>query len=92
MTILEPPLGSMLRHTVQLPATFASHDFLLRNQKPHPADVRRDLDDSDQTILAALKHSPFVSVRQLSRLTHLALTIVHGRLTQSLGFVARHLR
>jgi hypothetical protein len=27
-------LGPMLGHTVQLPATLAMHDFLLRNQNP----------------------------------------------------------
>jgi hypothetical protein len=32
----------------------------------HPADVQRDLDDSDQAILAALEDSPFASVRQTS--------------------------
>jgi hypothetical protein len=57
--------------------------------EPHPDDVQRDLDDSDQAILAALEDSPFVSVRQLSRLTHLASTTVYRRLAQSLGFVAR---
>jgi hypothetical protein len=31
-------------------------------------------------------------VRQLSRLIHLPSTTVYSRLTQSLGFVARHLR
>jgi hypothetical protein len=60
--------------------------------EPHPADVQRDLGDSDQDILAALEDSPFASVRQLSRLTHLPSTIVYCHLTQSLGFVARHLR
>jgi hypothetical protein len=60
--------------------------------EPHPADVQRDLDDSDQAILSALEDSPFASVRQLSRLTHLPSTTVYRRLTQSLGFVARHLR
>jgi hypothetical protein len=59
--------------------------------EPYPADVQRDLDDSDQAILIALKDSPFASVRQLSRLTHLHSTTVHRRLTRSLGFVARHL-
>jgi hypothetical protein len=57
----------------------------------HPADVQRDLDDSDQVILAALENSS-VLVWQLSRLTHLPLTTVYRRLTQSLGFVAPHLR
>jgi hypothetical protein len=36
--------------------------------EPHPADVQRDLDDSDRAILAALEDSLFASVRQLSRL------------------------
>jgi hypothetical protein len=58
----------------------------------HPADFQRDLDDSDQAILAAHEDSPFVSMRQLSRLTHLVSTTVYHCLTQSLGFVARHLR
>jgi hypothetical protein len=57
----------------------------------HPADVQRDLDDSDQAILAALEDSRFTSGRQLSRLTHLPSTTVYRRLTQSLGFAARHL-
>jgi hypothetical protein len=60
--------------------------------EPHPADVQRDLDDSDQAILAALENILFASVRQLSRLTYLPSTTVYRRLTQSLGFVARHLR
>jgi hypothetical protein len=60
--------------------------------EPHPAEVQRDLDDSDQAILAALEDSPFASVRQLFRLTHLPSTAVYRRLTQSLGFVAGHLR
>jgi hypothetical protein len=50
-----------------------------------------DLDDSDQVVLAALEDSPFASVPQLSRLTHLPSMIVYRRLTQSLGFVASHL-
>jgi hypothetical protein len=60
--------------------------------EPHPADVQRDFDDSDQAILAAPEDGSFASVRQLSRLTHLPATIVYRRLTQSLGFVACHLR
>jgi hypothetical protein len=60
--------------------------------EPHPADVQRDLDDSDQAILAALEDSPFASVWQLSRLAHLPSTTVYRRPTQSLGFVARHLQ
>jgi hypothetical protein len=85
---------TMSYSSVQLLATFAKHDFLLPPLKPepHPADVQRDLDDSDQAILAALEDSPFASVQQLSRLTHFPSTTVYRRLTQSLGFVARHLR
>jgi hypothetical protein len=60
--------------------------------EPHPADVQRDLNDSDHAILTALEDGPFASVRQLSGLTHLPSTNVYRRLTQSLGFVARHLR
>jgi hypothetical protein len=56
----------------------------------HTADVQRDLDDSDQAILATLEDSPFTSVRQLSQLTHLPSTTLYRRITQSLGFVARH--
>jgi hypothetical protein len=58
----------------------------------HPADFQSDLDDLDQVILATLEDSPFASVRQLSQLTHLPSTTAYRRLTQSLGFVARHLR
>jgi hypothetical protein len=47
----------------------------------YPADVQRDLDNSDQVILAALEDNPFASVRQLSRLTHLNSTTVYHRLT-----------
>jgi hypothetical protein len=32
----------------------------------HPADIQRDLDDSDQATLTALEDSPFASVWQLS--------------------------
>jgi hypothetical protein len=34
--------------------------------EPHPADVQRDLDDSDQAISAALEDNPFASVPQLA--------------------------
>jgi hypothetical protein len=58
----------------------------------HPANVQRDLDDSDQAILPALEDSQFSPVRQLFQLTHLPSTTLYRRLTQSLGFVARYLR
>jgi hypothetical protein len=66
--------------------------FPLSKPEPHPTDVQRDLDDSDQDILAALEDSPCASVRQLSRLAHLPSTAVYRRFAQSLGFVARHFR
>jgi hypothetical protein len=50
--------------------SFREARFLPSKPEPHPADVQRDLDDSDQAILAALEDSTFASVRQLSRLTH----------------------
>jgi hypothetical protein len=40
--------------------------FLPSKPEPHPADVQRDLDDSDQSILGTLQDSPFASVRQRS--------------------------
>jgi hypothetical protein len=55
--------------------------FPLSKPEPHPADVQRDLDDSDWAILAALEDSQFVSVRQLSRLTHFHSTTIYRRLT-----------
>jgi hypothetical protein len=54
--------------------------------EPHPADVQKDIDHSNQAILAALEDSLFASVRQLPRLTPLPSTTVYRRLTQSLGF------
>jgi hypothetical protein len=71
---------------------FREAQFPPSKPERHPANVQRDLDDSDQAILAAREDSPFASVWQLSRLTHLPSTTVYRRLTQSLGFVARHLR
>jgi hypothetical protein len=66
--------------------------FSPSKSEPHPADVQKDLDDSDQVILTTLEDSVFASVRQLSRLAHRPSTTVYRLLTQSLGFVARHLR
>jgi hypothetical protein len=60
--------------------------------EPHPSDVQRHLDDSDQAVLAALEDSPFASLHQLSQLTGLHSTTVYRRLIESLGFVVRHLR
>jgi hypothetical protein len=74
--------------------TRSLRDALFRPSKPepHPADVPRDFDDSDQAILAAFEGSPSASMRNLSRLTHLPSTTVYRRLTQSLGFATRHIR
>jgi hypothetical protein len=71
---------------------FREARFPPSKSESHPADVQSDLDDSDQAILSAFEDSPFASVRHLSRLTHLPSTTVCGCLTQSLGFVGRHLR
>jgi hypothetical protein len=62
------------------------------SQTAAPIAVSSDLDDSDEAILSALDENPFASVHQLSRLTHIPATTVYRRLTESLGFTARHLR
>jgi hypothetical protein len=66
--------------------------FTPSKPEPHPANVQRDLDDSDQVILAAFEDSPFASVQQLSRLTRLPSATVYRRFTKSRGFMAYHLR
>jgi hypothetical protein len=71
---------------------FREAQFPPSDPEPHSADIQTNLGDSGQAILAALEDSPFASVRELSRLTHLPSTTVYRRLTQSLGFVAHHLR
>jgi hypothetical protein len=48
--------------------------------EPHPADVQKDLDDSDQVILAALEDILFALVRQLPQLTRLPSTTFYRRL------------
>jgi hypothetical protein len=47
---------------------------------------------SDEDILRALKEFPFSSVRKLSCATHLPQSMVYRRLSEKLGFIARHLR
>jgi histone-lysine N-methyltransferase SETMAR len=61
------------------------------SQTAAPIAVPSGLDDSDEAILSVLDENPFASVRQLSRLTHIPATTVYPRLTESLGFTARHL-
>jgi histone-lysine N-methyltransferase SETMAR len=49
-------------------------------------------EDADEAILSALGDTPFASICQLARLTHLSAATVYRRVGQSLGFTARHLR
>jgi predicted transcriptional regulator len=67
-----------------------------RFPSPNPpitfSEESRSLDDSNEAILLGLTEQPFASVREFSRLTHLPRSPVSRRLTQSLGFHARHLR
>jgi hypothetical protein len=46
----------------------------------------------DQAILDAFEQEPFSSIRELAKLTCIPTTTVHRHLTQSLGFVVKHLR
>jgi hypothetical protein len=48
--------------------------------------------ESDEAILAALEESPFSSIRQFARATHLTPSRVSLHLTQKLGYTVRHLR
>jgi hypothetical protein len=85
-------LGSDALSYSSITRYFREARFPPSKPEPHPANVQRDLDDSDQAILTALEDSPFASLRQLSWLTYLPSTTVYRRLTQSLRFMARHLR
>jgi hypothetical protein len=54
------------------------------------------LDDSfttmiDQTVLEALENQPFSYLRELAKLTCIPTTTVYRHLTQSFGFVVKHL-
>jgi hypothetical protein len=62
------------------------------SQTAAPIAVPSGLDDFDEAILSALNENPFALVRQLSGLTCIPATTVYRRLTESLGFTARHLR
>jgi hypothetical protein len=46
----------------------------------------------DQAILGALEKQRFSSIRELAQLTCITAAPVHWHLTQSLGFVVKHLR
>jgi hypothetical protein len=45
----------------------------------------------DQAILDAFEQQPFPSIQELAGLTCISITTVHRHLTQSLGFVVKHL-
>jgi hypothetical protein len=47
-------------------------------------DHDHEPDDTDQAILAALSEQPFTLIRELSRLTHVSMSVVHQCLTQLL--------
>jgi hypothetical protein len=70
-------------------------------QSAHQEKIRFELDCDrgerativiDQIILDALEHYPFSYIRELARFTCIPITTVHRHLTQSLGFVVKHLR
>jgi hypothetical protein len=83
----------MLCYTVQFNYPLPSRGEIFPFETRTPFSRRsKDLDDSDQAILAALEGDPFASVRQLFRLTPLPSTTIYRHPTQSLGFVASHLR
>jgi hypothetical protein len=69
-------------------------DAVFTSSNPPTAlpEPEAQFDDCDYAILLALAEQPFVSVRELSRLTHRPRITVHRRSTKSLGFRVRHLR
>jgi hypothetical protein len=50
-----------------------------------------EVDEIDETILPALEIQPFGSVRDITRLTRLALSTIHWHFTRSLGILVPHL-
>jgi hypothetical protein len=66
--------------------------FVSSNSPANIPEAESQFDDCDQAILLALAEQSFALVRELARLTHLPGTTLQRRLTQSLGFCARHLR
>jgi hypothetical protein len=67
-------------------------DFPLSTEEASDADDRNPINHADESILPALNESLFRFARQLSRPTYVSPMTVDSRLTQSLGFTARHLR
>jgi hypothetical protein len=61
--------------------------FILIDPPEEPATIF-----INQAILDALEHYPFSSIRELICFTCIPITTVHRHLTQSFGFVVKHLR
>jgi hypothetical protein len=66
-------------------------------QRHFPSTLRDTPDEPaatviDNTIMDALEEQPFSSIRELDQLTCIPRSTGHRHLTQSLGFVAKHLR
>jgi DNA-binding IclR family transcriptional regulator len=66
-------------------------------QRHFPSTLREITDEPaatviDNAILDALEKQPFSSIRELAQLTCIPRSTVHRHLTQSLGFVVKHLR
>jgi hypothetical protein len=51
-----------------------------------------DRDIINQAIIAVLEEQPFSPVRELTKRTDIPLSMVHRRLTNSMGFVLKHVR
>jgi hypothetical protein len=91
----EDPTATLGRNALasnSVRGTLGEAHLLPSSQDAPSAEVHRGVDDADQALPSALDENPFAPVRQLSRLTHISPTIVDRRLTESLGFTARHLQ
>jgi hypothetical protein len=65
--------------------------FASREQVSQLSEPETDLNECDVAILSVLNDEIFSSIRAFSRLTHLSRTSAQIHLTQSLGYVIRHL-
>jgi hypothetical protein len=67
MAMLSPPLGLMLCHTVQLPATFARHDFPVRNlNSTQPTFRNTSLDIFELNIISFNVLSQYLNTNALA--------------------------
>jgi hypothetical protein len=66
--------------------------FAVSNPEVTYSELIHQPDDCNQAILLALDEQPFMSRRQLMRLTHPPRTTVHRRSTRLLGLQVRHRR